>query len=301
VIQTHWFYERARGQYVNQQANLSPAEKKKFLVQNPKSQMFTKTDLAKFVRTFDGLPHEVSEGAQKNFSRFAGDLGKQWDKNEGHDFTELWFKRLIGQAIMFRHLDSKVLRADWYTGYKANIVTYTLAKLAHMVSERYVHLDFLKLWNMQNVPDCLDAQMMDVAQKVNELILNPPADATSNKSEWAKREACWNAVRSCKLELHSTLDDYLIDDDQNKELEEEAGRDDLIQDGVKTQTTVFEKGPDYWVLLREWNDKNRKLISKEVDILNIACSMPRRIPSEKQAQILIAAENRAKVEGFFPG
>jgi len=30
IQQTHWFYERARGQYANQQANLTPPQKKKF-------------------------------------------------------------------------------------------------------------------------------------------------------------------------------------------------------------------------------------------------------------------------------
>lgn len=46
--ETHWFYERARGQYANAQANLTPAQKKEFLSKNPKIQMFNKTDLAKF-------------------------------------------------------------------------------------------------------------------------------------------------------------------------------------------------------------------------------------------------------------
>ena len=34
-MRTRWFYERARGQYANQQANLSPAQKKKFLLEHP--------------------------------------------------------------------------------------------------------------------------------------------------------------------------------------------------------------------------------------------------------------------------
>jgi hypothetical protein len=300
VQMTHWFYERARGQYVNKQAGLTAAEKRKFLLQNPKSQMFTKTDLAKFVRTFDELPHEVSKGAQKNFSGFAGELGKQWDKNEGRDFTELWFKRLVGKAIMFRYLDGNVLRAHWYTGYKANIVAYTLAKFASMVSEKSVHIDFLKLWTAQSIPECIDAQLMEIAESVNGLLLNPPSGATSNISEWAKDEACWNIIRGTKMQLHDSLDDYLIDYERNKDLEKDAGRDDVIQEGIKTQEYVLEKGADYWDELREWNEKARKLTMKELGILEVACAMPRKIPTEKQCVILIEAENRAKVEGFYP-
>ena len=63
-----WFYERARGQYANQQANLTPAQKKKFLLEHPRSQMLTKTDLAKYFLSFEELPQIVSLGAQKAFA-----------------------------------------------------------------------------------------------------------------------------------------------------------------------------------------------------------------------------------------
>src|SRR5690606_34197641 len=48
---THWFYERARGQYLNEQAKLTPAQKRQFLIQNPRAQMLTKTDIAKIQNT----------------------------------------------------------------------------------------------------------------------------------------------------------------------------------------------------------------------------------------------------------
>src|SRR5262249_48381409 len=69
--QTHWFYERARGQYLNEQAKLTKAERKRFQLQNPRDQLLTKTDVAKLENTWRGLPHKVSLGAQKNFRDFA--------------------------------------------------------------------------------------------------------------------------------------------------------------------------------------------------------------------------------------
>ncbi len=66
--QTRWFYERARGQYADALAREgTPARQRAFKQQNPTTQKFTKTDLAKFENTWDQLPHEVSRGAQKNF------------------------------------------------------------------------------------------------------------------------------------------------------------------------------------------------------------------------------------------
>ena len=46
---TKWFYERAKGQYLEVQSKLTDAQKKEFKATNPKSQMFTKTDLAKYM------------------------------------------------------------------------------------------------------------------------------------------------------------------------------------------------------------------------------------------------------------
>jgi hypothetical protein len=103
------------------------------------------------------------------------------------------------------------------------------------------------------------------------------------------------------MELSDELTDYLIDRDHNQELEKDAGRTDVIQTGIMTQTYVLEKGADYWILLRDWNESNRKLTSKEVGVLEVACSIPRKIPTENQCHVLVAAEKRATSEGFFPG
>lgn len=45
-FQTKWFYERTRGQYQNEKAELTPAEAKKFEAVYPRSQLITKTDAA---------------------------------------------------------------------------------------------------------------------------------------------------------------------------------------------------------------------------------------------------------------
>ena len=76
--ETHWFYERARGQYLNEQSDFTVAERKKFQLQNPRQQGITKTDLAKFENTWRQLPHMVSQGAQKNFLAFSTIVVNDW-------------------------------------------------------------------------------------------------------------------------------------------------------------------------------------------------------------------------------
>ena len=69
-IRTNWFYERARGQYQTKLRVFRTAtDKKKFEAINPKSQVFSKTDLAKYENTWRMLPHIVKKGAQKTYQK----------------------------------------------------------------------------------------------------------------------------------------------------------------------------------------------------------------------------------------
>ena len=51
---THWLYERARGQYFNEQSNLTAAKRNEFLLRHPRKQLITKTDLAKYENAWCG-------------------------------------------------------------------------------------------------------------------------------------------------------------------------------------------------------------------------------------------------------
>ena len=68
--QSRWFYERARGQFADRRSGLTAAETRKFDLEHPRAQVFTKTDLAKAEMTWRRQPDVVSKGAQKNFAFF---------------------------------------------------------------------------------------------------------------------------------------------------------------------------------------------------------------------------------------
>ncbi len=304
VEQTHWFYERARGQYANKQTNMTASEQRRFLIQNPRRQMFTKTDLAKYILSFDDAPHEVSLGAQKAFSGTPSTRGlvkriaEKWDK-DNKEFNELWFKHAIAKAIIFREVDALVYKSPWYQGYKANIVTYTLAKLAYIVRNIGYSINYMAIWEKQSVPKELMKQVEVIAEQVNDIILNPPEGITSNSSEWAKKLKCWETVRELRIEVSGSIRHQLIDPEEKKEIEHDARRTQNIQNGIHDQTYVVEKGSAYWQKLREWNRPHNILGPIEISILNLACSMPNRIPSDKQSKVLIEAERKALLEGFF--
>lgn len=203
--QTIWFYERAKGQYMVARARLSGADRTKFDRECPKSQLFMKTDLAKAEYSFRLKPDTVSKGAQKNFAAFATDIGETWADEEA-GFDEAWFKGAIAKIIIFRSLEKVVPRQEWYPGgYRANIITYGIAKLAHDALEQGRVLNLDEVWNAQSVPEVLMADLLSACEAAADVLTNP-GSGMKNVTEWAKKQECWEMVRSSIASYRDELD-----------------------------------------------------------------------------------------------
>jgi hypothetical protein len=206
---TKWFYERARGQYRDAGAYGTPSERRRFTAEYPKNQVINKTDLAKYEATFECEPHLVSRGAQKCFLEFAEKVSISWGK-KADDFNEGYFRNAMARAIVFRETDKLVGYSDWYRadrGYKANIVTYSIAWLVHhLKTEHETALDLQLIWNRQELPEELSDTIMEVARKVAETIKNTPETAR-NVTEYAKQQQCWARILQLKLPLAPGLKD----------------------------------------------------------------------------------------------
>lgn len=294
--ETHWYYERVRGQYANAQTNLTPSRKKEFLAVNPRKQMFIKTDLAKFQGSWDMKPHIVSLGAQKNFVKFAEAVSKVWEKNE-HEFNELFFKRLIAKAILFRTIDRFIMRQPWYGGYKANIVTYTVAKFSHMINSTGMFLDLENVWQRQSLADEMEKFLITVAEAVNSVIQETPAGIT-NVTEWCKKELCWNNVQSITLEIPEQVQAEFITRKERKYKDADARSVQKIDNGIEAQKFVLEKGASFWKQIIAWSKSNRIFSPKESGLLQTASQIPMKIPSEKQSLLLVGIEKKALEDGF---
>lgn len=199
--QTRWFYERARGQYADETLRAgTAARQKQFKLTSPTTQKFTKTDLAKFLHTWAQLPYLVALGAEKNFREFMLRL-------EEHriDPDVEWFQRLIAAAILFRTAE-RVVQQQRFGGYRAQIVTYTLAKLANASASR---LDLDAVWRRQAASQATMSAIADLSHPVHRIITKP-SGRVSNVGEWAKKLDCWKAVQELDWQLSPALERELI-------------------------------------------------------------------------------------------
>lgn len=298
--ETRWFYERARGQYLQEQMKMTPSQRKRFAVQNPKGQLMTKTDMAKVLNSWHGNPHTVSKGAQSNFTEFADWISEQWTLSS-ETFNERFFQDAVALFILFKHTERLVSHQPWYQqGYRANIVTYSIALLAHLVRKQYPKrfLDLQRIWGRQEVPESLNKPLAIITRAVMESITNSER-ATVNVTQWCKREACWSRVKELPLKL--VIDESLLVDEADVKAEKRvASREQVVISGIEAQTEVVTRQSGYWQELQNFvRTRTVKISPEERAALGIACQLPSRLPNSLQCQRLLALAKRAEAEGFM--
>lgn len=297
--ETHWFYERARGQYLNEQIKLTPSEKKKYLHKNPREQVITKTDLAKFENAWRGLPHTVSLGAQKNFLSFAQWIGEKWKQSDA-EFNEEFFKNAVAKAILFRHAERLVSRQPWYqNGYRANIVAYTVARLSYLI-ESFAPgraLDMRSIWAMQDISQALDAQLVTIARAVFEVIV-APSSGFQNITEWCKKELCWQRVRETDVAFDKAFARELVGTEEVKAAKKDAKVLQKMDSDIEAMTEVLGLGAAYWTELGNWGRQKKLLSSEDLKVIGIASKIPAALPNSRQSIMLLEIRHRLEEEGF---
>lgn len=242
---TRWFYERARGQYSDAHAReRTPARQREFKAVHPVSQKFTKTDLAKFENTWDQVPWIVSLGAEKNFREFMLRIERR-----GSTFKpdQDYFELLIAKALLFRSAE-KLVQSLSLGGYRAQTVTYTLAKLSHATEQR---LDLRSIWRSQELrPHVVDA-ILDLAPHVHEELLT--SAGTRNISEWAKKEDCWKAIRSLPWTVPPDLANSLMSGGKRTKATTDLSIGEQLTDRERAAlAAVTSISGDDWFALSQW-------------------------------------------------
>ncbi len=295
--QSKWFYERARGQYADARAHLTRSQRRKFDLVYPRRQLFTKTDLAKFVNVWERRPHEVSLGAQKNFAAFAKRIGATWRKMPD-DFNESWYREAIAKAIVFRATERIVSSQSWYQGgYRANIVAYAIAKIAHVVNEQRMAVDFQAIWRRQSPGEAMRNAIAAVAEHVHEIVTDPP-EGISNVTEWAKKQACWDRARRLSIELPVSFVDELISKEERVDSARKSRKEQRQLNGMQAQIAIVNAGGQFWADALSWGRARNLLTPTEVKILEVAASIPKRAPTEKQSAKVVEALGKLQAEGF---
>lgn len=293
--ESKWFYERARGQYLDELSNRSASEKKQFMLEYPKSQVFTKTDLAKYLSVWDENPHIVSKGAQYAFMDFAKSMQKLWEEKESH-INSLFYQTAVAKVIIFQKTESIVSDSDWYNGgFRAQIVAYTLSLLAHKVSIARLCIDFNKIWNTQTITPAMSEQIRCLAEEVCRIITHPP-NGSANPSQWAKKIECWDEVKKIQRHLTAVFRKELIDADQIQDEKRSAERSQAGNDLVALELKIYKINASVWKEVLKFGSQNN-ITDRETSLLKTAMDKT-KLPSERQALAIRQIVERFKMIGM---
>ena len=282
-----WYFERTRGQYLDQLAQLSGFNEKNFKIEYPKKQKVTKTDIAKFEATWKQRPYDVCRGAEKNYQMFVADI-----KREKPTISALYFKNLISKGILFNTVDN-IVRSKNLGGYKANMDAYLMSSISFLSGG---NLDLTYIWEYQKV----QKEVIDRVEQLIPIVWNHligganGGNQSSNVGEWTKRPDCWNKLK-LKLGEFDKFGDNLMQPDTNDDgsyLNETQQR--RIQEAESIE-------PSYWFGLASWAKSNNLLTPierKAAFNFGTMKSRNRGITSLKQALFALKIVEKAKELGF---
>ena len=93
-----------------------------------------------------------------------------------------------------------------------------------------------------------------------------------NVTEWAKKQACWERVRSETSELPRRRS---------------KRRDQRQLAGIEAQLAVMAAGAEFWRDVETWGGTRALLSTKERGVLRVAGRIPDKVPTEAQVRVLV--------------
>ncbi len=249
--QTRWFFERARGQYKNARLRegFTSSKKKSFDIKNPKNQVLTKENLAKYVNTWQEIykgnklviaPHIVVRGSQKNYVSFLTYNFKEKPDN-------IFYEDTVAKAILFKNSEKIYgVKPNSIGDMRFIAVPYSIGWLGFKTQYK---LDLYKIWKNQDISDNLKSTLYDIMFNVEQFIKNNAPG--SLYGEWAKKEECWNQIKKQDF----GIDLKILSDDFEKE--NSLRRRKLTESDIENSLLHSEMNLVKSIPINKWNEINK--------------------------------------------
>lgn len=286
---SYWYFERTTGSYKVELRRKSGLAAKTWQLLNPKKQLLTKTDVARYDTTFEGVPHQVSSGAQKNIAAFGKIIEKAWNADPA-SFDLPYYQRLVCRAILARALDAAIPAQEWYPGSILRpLTTYTLSLMSDRMRECALQPDHDGIWRLQQAPSAFMQEALRIAKLVLPLLQEIPEEQVRNRliTEWVKREACWHRVVASDIQLSAGFKSTLIPEQRMVRRREDWQTKALL---------LWKAGA--WKRLNDWNKIQEILTQGEAELVEWAAVTSEFRPRGLRLTKLKEAWERAAERGF---
>ncbi|ACU03160.1 AIPR family protein [Pedobacter heparinus] len=283
-----WYFERTRGQYLEDKAKLTSSESKKFDKEYLKNRKFTTPDIGKYEMSWQQKPYDVSKGAENNFKIFIEEI-----KNDKPVVDKRYYHQLIAKAILFKEIDSIVAK-EKLGGYKANMVAYLIAWISYKTNKR-LSLDYI--WENQRISEGLAVTLKSMIPIVWDHI-NSPAKAGTNIGEWCKKPECWVALKDKAADIEELTAE--LTEINTQRLNEHISEQYTSEFDVKVIEEASSVDAEVWFSISKWAKENNKFTPFDRKLLfNLGVLANRKAAlTLKQAKNAIRLIKSSKEQGF---
>ena len=298
-LETKWYFERARGQYADEQSRKSTAaQKKKFESEYPRKQKFDKGKLAQCWGVWYQEVEDVALGTEKYHPSFVENITSDKRKFDARD-PEASFKRLVAMLILRDAVYKRVRERQYGYSYPGNVTDYTLALISNLSQ---MQINLANIWRKQSAPpellDCVDYIAPIVGNTVRELCDNHGLIAREiAKGRKVAGKTLWQILKEKNLRLPVQIADFSEDEISAPNPEDPNPTPPPIDPKI---SQVIEMGaPQIWAMAT-WGRETENLQPWQRSILG---SVAKRIeqdrePSLKQSIQVLKASSEAKKLGF---
>lgn len=268
--QTKWFYERARGQYKNARVKdgFTKARQKAFDIVNPKNQVFTKEELAKYMNSYQELmdgkktvvgPHIVVRGNQKNYAQFIN-----YNCIEQPD--NIYFEDVVSKVILFRS-------AEKIYGVKPNSIgdlRYISVpySISYLTLKTECKLDLSKIWRNQCISEQLRSLLYNLMVQVEDAIKKSAEKYHGALyGEWAKKEDCWLDLKDKNFDIDFSAIRADFEDPKSPSYRRRLADEETEQIQIQNEIDKIKSIPSkVWHLIEEWGRETGELTEQKKNV-----------------------------------
>jgi len=298
-IQTKWYYERLKGQYLDEKTRIkNPKDKLRFETEFPaltsssvtnRKQVFDKSYLAKMQNTWNQYPYIVAQGNEKNYAWFKDLVSEEWEKWDEvkENYGEQFFEDLVSKIIIFQDI-AKLIPAIYkdsdgrpQRGLPGQAITYyAISKFAYDIQTEALgkkkKFDHRIIWQLQKMPEDLLTSFVPVIKLVFNLMMDPPEGGSKDTSEWAKKPFLWDLIKNQIIKWPDSISNYLIpisEENSSLTLEGQTYSSEELNgaslESVKTvQENVNTAGIEFWKSVYQWGQESREISGSEINVFS---------------------------------
>lgn len=299
-IKNRWYYERTRGQYLNEKAKyIRDGKEKEFLLRYPKEQMVDKHLLAKTEMIFSDFPH-LSTKTNQAFPKFAKQIEDMLEK-DALSINEAYFKEAIAKIILTKKTDRIIAEAEWAKSRKsvrAYIKAYSLAILNKYINKHGSYFNYTDIWDRQDISDDME-KVLNICINVIKSYIEAQENEADLREKFS-REYTWKEIQKLSLDIPDNLFKNITTAKETVKFEKKEAKKLQADDSkIERQSFVVMLPSTTWGKLLAFYNENKTLCGgpTEFAILEKMSKGYLRPPSEKQAQILYSLYEKAKSMG----